>query len=100
MAGPPAYRLAFHAEFPDDLRGIPSNIAGRILKAVEGRLGKAPEQYGERLRQSLHGFWKMRVGDYRVIYEIAGSEVRIYGVLDRRDVYGEIGKRTSKGWSR
>lgn len=98
MANDSPYEVLFHHDFPKDLEGIPANIRERILKAVEERLTQAPNQYGERLRQSLHGYWKLRVGDYRVVFEILGLQVRVYGVMDRREVYTEITRRTSKGW--
>lgn len=92
------FATLFHPEFPDDLRRLPANVRERILTAVEKRLGQAPDRYGQRLRQSLHGYWKIRIGDHRVVYEIAGREVRIYGVLHRRDVYTAIDRRTVRGW--
>ena len=98
MTSEGGYEVLFHPEFPDDIRRLPANVRERILSAVEKRLGKAPDQYGQRLRQSLHGYWKLRVGDYRVVYEVVRREVRVYGVMNRREVYGEIGKRTSRGW--
>ena len=93
-----SYGILFHHEFPLEPKGIPANVQNRILRAIENRLGSAPDHYGERLRQSLHGYWKRRVGDYRVVFEIVGHQVRVYGVMDRREVYTEIKKRTSKGW--
>lgn len=98
MANGSSYPVLFHHDVPKDLEGLPSNIQDRILKAIEERLTQAPDQYGERLRQSLHGYWKLRVGDYRVVFEIAHHQVRVYGVMDRREVYAEIQKRTRKGW--
>ena len=98
MTDGPPFATLFHPEFPDDLRRLPANVRERILTAVEKRLGQAPDQYGQRLRQSLHGYWKLRVGDHRVVYEIVGGEVRVYGVLHRRDVYTSIARRTTRGW--
>ena len=97
MNGGP-FKVLLHHDLPGDLEGIPANLKKRVLDAIENRLGRAPERYGARLRQSLKGFWKLRVGDLRVVYELVGREVRVYGVMDRRDVYREIEKRTSKGW--
>ena len=59
---------------------------------MEKRLAQAPDRYGQRLRQSLRGYWKLRVGDHRVVYEIVGREVRVYGVLHGRDVYTAIAR--------
>jgi mRNA interferase RelE/StbE len=98
VANGSSYEVLFHHDVLKDLKDIPANIQNRILKAVEERLTQAPDQYGERLRQSLHGYWKLRVGDYRVVSEIVSRQVRVYGVMDRREVYTEIAKRTSKGW--
>lgn len=98
MANGSSYRVLFHHDLTKDLAGIPVNIRDRLLSAIEERLAQAPNQYGERLRKSLHGYWKLRVGDYRVVFDIVGQEVRVYGIMDRREVYTEITKRTSKGW--
>lgn len=98
MANGSSFEVLFHHEIPKDLKDLPANIQGRILKAIEERLAQAPDQYGERLRQSLHGYWKLRGGDHRVVFEIVGRQVRVYGVVDRREVYTEIAKRTSRGW--
>jgi mRNA interferase RelE/StbE len=76
VANGSSYEVLLHHDLPKDLRDIPANIQDRILKAIEGRLAQAPDQYGERLRQSLHGFWKLRVGDYRVVFEIVSRQVR------------------------
>ena len=94
MANGSTFDILFHHDIPGD----PANIQDRIHRAIENRLGSAPDQYGERLRQSLHGYWKLRVGDYRIVFEIVAHQVRVYGVMDRREVYIEIVKRTSKGW--
>jgi len=92
------YAIRFHPGCPGDLEGLPANVQRRILAAIEQRLARAPAQYGERLRQSLRGYWKLRVGDYRVVFDLAGREVRVYGIMNRRDVYAEIPKRTSRRW--
>ncbi len=49
--------------------------------------------YGEPLRKSLKGYWKLRVGDYRVIYKIDGNEVWILAIINRKDVYKKTTKR-------
>jgi len=57
------------------------------------RLGGAPHEYGTRLRRDLKGFWKLRTGDYRVIFEIHGNEVWIYAIMNRKTVYDSVSKR-------
>lgn len=98
MAGDAGFRTRFHPEVAADLRRVPANMQERILGAVEERLGRAPDRFGQRLRQSLRGYWKLRMGDCRVVYEIVGRTVRVYGVMHRRDVYDRIDRRTAVGW--
>jgi mRNA interferase RelE/StbE len=88
VAADPGFEVLFHPEVEGDLRRLPANIADRVLTAIERRLGTAPDRYGVRLRQSLAGYWKLRVGDCRVVFEIAGREVRVFGGMHRREIYG------------
>ena len=85
-----AYELWYHPDVAArDLPRIPRNIRETIRRAIEERLTGEPLMYGEPLRQSLKGHRKLRVGDYRVIYEI-GDEIRIVRVnrvRHRREVY-------------
>jgi mRNA interferase RelE/StbE len=76
-----------------DLPSFPRNIQERILRAIEQRLITAPDRFGRRLRRTLLGLWRIRVGDYRVIYEIRGHDVHIWAIGHRRDAYDEMAKR-------
>lgn len=91
-----SYLLVYHPHISGDLERINLDIQKRIESAIKNRLQTAPEQYGEPLRKTLKGYWKLRSGDYRVIFKIVGHEIWIYGIVDRRDVYGDIQKRL--GW--
>jgi len=55
----------------------PSSVHRQIAKTNESRLARASLQYGTPLRKTLRGYWKIRVGDYRVVYKIEGNEVWI-----------------------
>ncbi len=72
----------------DDVRGIPANLQGRIRRAIETRLRVAPDQYGERLSKDLHGLWKLRVGDYRIVFEIdpKAHVVTVLGIRQRKEI--------------
>lgn len=77
----------------EDLTELPANIRARIIRAVESRLTTEPTRYGVRLRQSLAGLWKIRVGDYRIVYEIEERKVTVWAIRHRKDVYAEAGQR-------
>ena len=88
-----AFELLYHASVKDDLRVLDKKYHHRIKSAMEQRLAVAPHQYGEPLRKTFRGYWKLRVGDYRVVYKINKGEVWILGIMHRKHVYELIGKR-------
>ncbi|MGH7412312.1 MAG: type II toxin-antitoxin system RelE family toxin, partial [Candidatus Methylomirabilis sp.] len=45
------------------------------------------------LKQSLSGLWKLRVADYRVVYEIEEKKVTVWVIRHRKDVYAEAQRR-------
>ena len=90
---PAPFEVRLHPEVSRDLESISRHMADRILTAIDERLAAAPGRFGERLRKSLRGYWKLRVGDYRVVYAIVGRQVRVLGVMDRKEVYGRIVRR-------
>lgn len=53
----------------------------------------APERYGAPLRGTLRGYWKLRVGDYRVVFRIHADEGVVLAIRHRRIVYGAAGRR-------
>ena len=76
-----------------DLVELPANIRARIIRAIESRLTTEPTRYGVRLSQSLGGLWKIRVGDYRIVYEIGEKKITVWAIRHRKDVYAEAERR-------
>lgn len=88
------FELRYHPDVKAiDIPQLDAKMKTRIKHAIETRLTTEPQQYGAPLRKTLHGYWKLRVGDYRVVFKIAGSEVRILGIIHRKKVYEAIEKR-------
>ena len=82
------FELRYHPDVKkNDLPIINKKLKERIKKAIEERLLVSPEQYGEHLRKTLKSYWKMRVGDYRVVFKITGQEILILGICHRKEVY-------------
>lgn len=82
-----------HSITTEDLPPLNTDIKLRIRNAIETRLSVAPHEYGEPLRKTLKGYWKLRVGDYRVVYLIEEQAVLIIGIRHRKEVYKLIEKR-------
>ncbi|MCK9363552.1 MAG: type II toxin-antitoxin system RelE/ParE family toxin [Syntrophales bacterium] len=88
------FTLHYHPDVcVEDLPLIDRKTKDRIRKAIEDRLRSAPHNYGEPLRKSLKGYWKLRVGDYRVVFKLVESEVWILAIRHRKSVYMDIGTR-------
>lgn len=89
------YELTYHPDVKEtDIPLIDLRTRARIKKAIEAHLTTAPHQYGEPLRKTLKGYWKLRVGDYRVVFKMLKSNVLILGIIHRKSVYDKIQKRT------
>jgi mRNA interferase RelE/StbE len=71
-----------------DLKRLSAEIRPRAVSAIQA-LAKNPRPTGSRKLAGTENDWRIRVGDYRIIYEIADVVriVRINRVRHRRDVY-------------
>ena len=89
------YTLQYSPEVKkNDLPKIDNASRTRIKKVIEERLAVRPEVFGRPLRRTLKGYWKLRVGDYRIIYKVINQTIRIYAIIHRKEVYKQVKKRT------
>jgi mRNA interferase RelE/StbE len=83
--------------FAEDFKVIDKNDQQQIIKTIRKKLTLAPTQYGKPLRENPKGLWKLKIGQYRVIYKIQKAKILVYVIKIgfRRDdeVYKEILKR-------
>jgi mRNA interferase RelE/StbE len=82
------YRVFLERAAEKDLNRLSSEIHDRIISAIR-KLANAPRPLGCRRLSGSKNDWRIRVGDYRVIYEIADEIriVRVSRVRHRREVY-------------
>jgi mRNA-degrading endonuclease RelE of RelBE toxin-antitoxin system len=77
--------LSEHAQC--DLEGFPNKIAKQILVDC-ARLADDPIPDGKRIKK-LHGYkvklYRLRAGDYRVVFTRAGTRINIVRVLSKPD---------------
>jgi mRNA interferase RelE/StbE len=84
------FEVLYHPEVASsDLKNLNRDILKRIKSAIENRLRRAPADYGKPLRSELKSFWRLRVGDYRIVYAIEGNQVIVLQIVNRRDAYQE-----------
>jgi mRNA interferase RelE/StbE len=82
------YRVFLERAAEKDLHRLSSEVHNRVIIAIRG-LASDPRPPGcRKLAGSKHD-WRIRVGDYRVVYEIADAIriVRVNRVRHRREVY-------------
>jgi len=90
------FELRYHPAVKlHDIARLDQKVRERIRKAIESRLMTAPHEYGLPLRKTLKGYWKLRVGDYRAVFRIAGSEVFVLCTRHRKDMYEAVCERVS-----
>lgn len=89
-----AFTIRYHPAVREiDLPLVPSKMRQRIQKAIESRVMTAPQEYGLPLRKNLGGFWKLRVGDYRIVFKVKGEIVYILGIRHRKNIYEDVPRR-------
>ncbi len=87
------YQITFHPKVGKiDIPRL-GTISKKLLSVVHKKLTMYPEMYGLPLRSPLKGYWKLRVGDYRIIYEVDNTEIKIQVMGHRSEVYEIARKR-------
>jgi len=88
------FTVRYHSAVRDlDIKRLDQKTKDRIRRAIETRLMTSPHEYGQPLRRTLKGYWKLRVGDYRVVFKIGEGEILILGICHRKEIYDKIETR-------
>lgn len=85
---PDRYAITFRPSATRELRGLPKDVLRRIAKAIDA-LADTPRPPGVKKLQGSDDTYRIRVGDYRIVYEIRDAELRVLvvRVAHRGDVY-------------
>jgi mRNA interferase RelE/StbE len=81
----------FKKSFLKDLSELPSNYRKKIEKLVFEQLPETdaiPDELDIRKMEGHEGYYRIRIGTYRIGCEIhAGSSIIFYRVRNRKDIY-------------
>jgi mRNA interferase RelE/StbE len=82
------YSLAIKPSALKDLQPIPKELRGRVALSIL-ELSRNPRPPSSKKLSGAGDAYRVRLGDYRVLYEISESEkvVRVMAVGHRREVY-------------
>jgi mRNA interferase RelE/StbE len=86
-----AWTLKFTNTALKQLEKLDQPTADQITRILEGKVAKSanPRAFGKALTGELKGYWRYRIGDYRVICELKDRELIILALAvgHRRDIY-------------
>jgi mRNA interferase RelE/StbE len=83
-----SYRVRLTTSAEKELHGLPAKLVARIVARLE-RLASTPRPPGCKKLRGGDNEWRVRVGDYRVVYEIDDDArtVDVTRIAHRREVY-------------
>ena len=84
----PEYRITFARSAGREMERLSADVAARVLSRIEA-LAQNPRPPGCRKVIGFEGLWRIRSGDYRVIYQVLEDEhvVDVVAVRHRSDAY-------------
>ena len=83
------YQIIIKREALKELKQLPKRVSTTITLAIE-ELRNEPRPHGcKKLKGSQENLWRIRVGDYRVVYNIddAIRIVNIRNIGNRKNIY-------------
>jgi mRNA interferase RelE/StbE len=82
------YEVTFARSARRELEALDSPIVARIITRIESLAGQ-PRPAGSRKLHGAQDLWRIRVGDYRVVYAVDDRKhtVDVVRVRHRRDAY-------------
>ena len=83
-----AYRVVLLRSAARELDALPQPMRRRVARAI-GALATEPRPPGVKLLSGPERIWRVRVGDYRVLYRVDDDRVvvMVVRVRHRRDAY-------------
>jgi len=84
----PEYTITFAQSARKDLERLSASIVNRVFSKIEA-LAQNPRPSGCRKLQGVENLWRIRAGDYRVVYQVFDEElvVDIVAVRHRSKAY-------------
>jgi mRNA interferase RelE/StbE len=86
-----SYNVILKPSVEKDLRPLSPSVLKRVLKCIEA-LADDPFPHGSLKLAGAEQLYRIRVGEYRIVYTVAGGsrQVIVYYVRHRRDVYRSL----------
>ena len=88
------YRVVLHHAALAELQALPAKTRALVKQAIDG-LATEPRPAAAAKLKGRPNAYRIRFGDYRLLYEVHATEIVIYvvGVAHRREVYRRLLRR-------
>ncbi|MFZ3089559.1 MAG: type II toxin-antitoxin system RelE/ParE family toxin [Nitrospirota bacterium] len=83
------YNLVYTPRAEKDINKLDPFIKNRIGKSLLKLLNN-PIGYSEKLTDPRIGTYRYRIGDYRVIFDVAGKDIVILRIGHRKEIYKRL----------
>lgn len=84
----------------EDFKSISSENQRFIFQNIRKKLTLDPLNYGKSLTGELKGYWRLRAGDFRIIYKINQNDIEVLvvkvGIRRNEEVYRSFFHRLKK----
>ncbi len=85
------HRIELKPAAERDLKNIPRDDLKRIARKISS-LGEDPRPPGARKLRRVEGLWRIKAGDYRILYQIHDKDslILVARIRHRREVYRNV----------
>jgi len=91
-----AFEIVLAAEAVEDLRALKANVRAAVRAALETHLRHAPERTSRSRIKRLRGLrrpqYRLRVGEIRIFYDVAGAKVEILAIVTKSEARTWLGE--------
>ena len=81
-------RIAYKSSVAGDLKHLDKGRATSLIEQLEDSLNQSPD-VGEPLKGEFRGLYKLRLGDYRVMYTKTQEGILVLRIDQGSKVYGK-----------
>ncbi len=94
MMSAKTYKVVLHRAAVGEIHALPKKTRSLVRSILDGLATEPRPPQSERLK-GRRGTYRIRVGNYRVLYEVHATEIVIYviGVAHRKEVYARLLRR-------
>ena len=89
------FKVTINEQALNDLTNLPRNLAGALLRKAESMQHGLPGSV-KRLSNFDIGY-RLRMGDYRILFDLKGAHVTVRRILHRRHAYASSHGKKNKG---